>query len=134
MALAWNDAMTTGVEELDDAHKTLILWINKLTDAMMAGKGQTEVLTILNFLGTYATQHFSREESCMNAYRCPAALANKKAHDEFLAYFTKMKLEVEKNGATVTNVLALQNSLSLWLRGHIMKIDTSLLECVDRAS
>lgn len=130
MALEWSDSMTTGVAEFDDAHKTLILWVNKLSVAMKAGKGNDEVLRILSFLGTYATKHFSSEEGCMNRHKCPTALANKKAHSEFLVYFTKMKLDIEKTGVTTVKVLELQQALGNWLKNHIMKIDTALLTCV----
>ncbi len=130
MALQWNDLMTTGVKEVDEAHKTLILWINKLTDAMKSGKAKDEVLNIINFLGTYATKHFAHEEGCMYQYKCPTAAANKKAHADFLVYFTKMKTDIEKNGVTTMTVVELQNALSDWLKNHIMKIDTGLVACV----
>lgn len=130
MALQWNDLMTTGVKEVDEAHKTLILWINKLNDAMKSGKAKDEVLNIINFLGTYATKHFAHEEGCMHQYQCPSAAANKKAHADFLVYFTKMKTDIEKNGVTTMTVVDLQNALSDWLKNHIMKIDTKLLPCL----
>jgi len=130
MALIWDESMSTGVAELDDAHKTLILWVNKLSDAMKSGKGKEEVMSILDFLGNYAQKHFSSEEACMHANRCPTALANKKAHGEFLAYFTKMRGDCETNGVTVSKVLELQGALGNWLRNHIMKIDVALRPCV----
>ncbi len=130
MAIQWNDSMTTGFKEYDDAHKTLILWVNKLGDAMRTGKGKDEVLNILSFLGKYATTHFSSEEGCMNKLKCPTAQANMKAHSDFLTYFTKMKGDIEKNGVTTVTVLDLQNALGDWLKNHIMKIDTALLTCV----
>jgi hemerythrin len=130
MALEWNDGMATGVKEVDDAHKILIMWINKLNEAMKSGNGRQEVQKVLDFLGSYAVKHFSHEENCMHQYKCPAGLANKKAHDEFLVYFTKMKKAFETNGATVSSVIELSNALSDWLKNHIMKIDTKLAPCV----
>ena len=132
MALQWDDTMTTGVAEVDEAHRTLIAWINKLADAMKLGQAKPEVLRILNFLGDYATKHFASEESCMHRYSCPTALANKHAHAEFLTYFTKMKKDVETSGATSVTVLDLQNALGDWLKNHIMKVDMGLLACVSR--
>ena len=130
MAIEWNETMKTGVREIDDAHKTLIMWINKLNIAMKTGTGRQEVINILNFLGTYATKHFSHEEGCMMQYNCPTAQANKKAHAEFLIYFATMKKKIEASeGATISNVLEISNALSDWLKNHIMKIDTGLLQC-----
>jgi len=130
MALQWNEAMTTGVKEVDDAHKTLIIWVNKLNDAMKSGSAKEEVLKIMAFLGKYATEHFTHEEGCMNRYNCPSTAANKKAHTDFLVFFTKTNKEIESNGVTITTVIDLHNALSEWLKNHIMKIDTTLLPCV----
>jgi hemerythrin len=130
MAIQWNSSLETGMKEIDDAHKTLILWINKLSDAMKSGNGQQEVMNILNFLEKYAAQHFSHEEACMDKYKCPVANANRKAHGEFFSYFTQVKSKLEKEKVTTANVLELHNALSDWLRSHILKIDTNLKACV----
>ena len=130
MAFLWDESMSTGVLEYDDAHKVLFDWVNKLSDAMKDGKGSAEVMRILDFLGSYATKHFSSEEGCMNRHKCPSALANKKAHTEFLAYFTKLKNECQTKGVTTARVIELQQALGNWLRNHIMKIDVALKPCV----
>ncbi len=130
MAYVWDESMSTGVEELDDAHRTIFSWVNQLSDAMRQGKGNAEVLRILDFLGNYSAGHFSSEEGCMSRYKCPTALANKKAHAEFLDYFGKMKAEVKANGTSTAKVLELQQALGNWVRNHIMKIDVSLRQCV----
>ena len=130
MAIQWNSSLETGVKEVDEAHKTLILWINKLTDAMKSGNGKQEVLNVLTFLEKYAAQHFSHEESCMDRHKCPAALANRKAHAEFFSYFSQVKSTIEKENVTTPMVLDLHTALSDWLRNHILKIDTTLRTCV----
>ena len=126
----WNDAMTTGLDEIDEAHKTLIAGINALSDAMQTGQSKDSVLRTLRYLGEYAKQHFAHEEGCMNAHRCPMAHANKRAHAEFLEFFTQMQVEVEMHGVTAVTVVALQDALGNWLRQHIMRVDTGLLACV----
>ena len=130
MNLEWKESMSTGVKEIDDAHKTLIKGINTLNSAMKSGNGRQEILKILDFLGKYAAMHFAHEESCMQRYQCPAAHINKVAHDQFLKFFGKMKNEIETNGATVTAVLEIHGALSDWLKTHIMKIDIGLASCV----
>jgi hemerythrin-like metal-binding protein len=133
MAIIWEDRFATGVHEVDEAHKKLFGWVNQLSDAMKQGKGAPEVLRILNLLGAYAATHFAHEEGCMHAMRCPSALANKKAHAEFIAYFTRLKQECERNGVTTAKVLELQSALGGWLRSHIMKVDVSLRDCLQHA-
>jgi hemerythrin-like metal-binding protein len=129
MALQWLETMSTGVKEVDDAHKILIEWINKLQDAMKEGKGRQEVLGILDFLAYYAEQHFTHEEHCMNKYKCPAAKQNRKEHGEFLLYVIQMREKAAKEGVTWVSVMEINHRLSDWLITHIMKVDIHLIHC-----
>lgn len=133
MAYIWDDSLATGIDEVDEAHKTLFLWVNQLSDAMKQGRGSGEVLALLDKLGNYAARHFRHEEGCMNEWRCPSAQANKKAHAEFVAHFTNLQNECKTKGVTTARVLELQQALGAWLRNHIMKVDLSLRECVAHA-
>lgn len=129
MALQWLESMSTGIKEVDEAHKVMIEWINKLQDAMKDGKGREEVILILDFLALYAQDHFTHEEQCMNKYRCPTAKENRKAHGEFLVFVMDMKQKIAREGVTWTSVMEINLSLSEWLRTHIMKIDIHLISC-----
>lgn len=130
MKLEWNEAMTTGVKEVDDAHKILIVWINKLNTEMKSGNGRKEIFHVLDFVEKYATVHFAHEEHCMLHHQCLSAEANKKAHEEFLAYFTAMRKKMESDGPSIKSVIEISDALGDWLKNHIMKIDTKLLRCV----
>ena len=130
MKYEWSSAMSTGVEDIDNEHKTLILWVNRLTEAAEKGKAEAEVQQILSFLGTYARRHFTHEEECFLKYACPAGEANRKAHEEFAVHFTKLKDDCLTNGVTPAKVTHLQQALGSWLANHIMKVDTALLPCV----
>lgn len=130
MRYEWTDAMSTGVEELDNQHKTIILWINRLSEAAERGKAEAEVPQILSFLGTYARRHFAHEEECFLKHRCASAEANRKAHEEFVGHFIQLKDDCLTNGVTPARVAHLQQALGSWLANHIMKVDTALLPCV----
>lgn len=128
--MEWTDAMSTGVQEVDDAHRTLIQWVNKLTASTAAGKGKEDVMHVLNFLGTYARRHFAAEEECMHRLKCPMAAANQLAHGEFVEYFTKIRSEIDLHGASTEKAEELQRALSHWLETHILRVDVSLRACV----
>lgn len=129
MKLEWLDEMSTGVKEVDDAHKVLILWINKLNSEMKSGNGRKEIYHVLDFLEKYAAVHFAHEENCMLQLHCAGAAANKKAHEEFQSYFVKMREKMEIDGVTIKSVIEISAALGDWLKNHIMKIDTKLLPC-----
>ena len=131
MVLEWNVAMTSGVKEIDEAHKILINGINELAGAMKSGHGRVKILKTLDFLIKYAHMHFAHEESCMDRYHCPAAHANKCAHDDFIVIFSRMKKNIELYGPTEASVTELHTHLTRWWKNHIMKIDRSLAEYVN---
>lgn len=130
MLFTWDESMSTGVPELDEAHRRLFECVNELGTAIKEGTGHAGAMRTLDFLGTYAAQHFGSEEDCMHRHQCPAALTNKKAHTEFLAYFTRMKADCESSGFTNTRLMEMQQALGNWLRNHIMKIDVTLKPCI----
>lgn len=130
MDILWNDKMATGVKEVDDAHKLLIVWINKLNGDMKSGNGRKEILTVLNYLEKYVTLHFAHEEGCMIQYQCPSAQSNKKAHEEFVEFFKRMKNKIELEGPTVKSVFEIKDAMGDWLKNHIMKTDICLAQCV----
>ncbi|HAP35235.1 MAG TPA: hypothetical protein DCQ28_04575 [Bacteroidetes bacterium] len=134
MKLEWDEAMSTGVKEVDDAHKLLMVWINKLTVDMRSGNGRKEIFSVLNFLEQYAALHFAHEEGCMLQYQCPSAESNKKAHEEFLEYFKRMKKQIETDGPTVKAVIDIKDAMGNWLKNHIMKTDICLAQCVKDGS
>lgn len=126
MAYEWTEAMSTGVEELDNEHRTLIAWVNRLADATASGRAESELMRVLAFLGTYAKRHFTHEEGCFLSRGCPHAAANRKAHEEFVAQFTRIKADCEAHGVSEAKALELQRFLGDWLADHILKIDTTL--------
>jgi hemerythrin len=128
----WTEAMSTGDAALDDEHRILIAWINRLSDANAEGRFELEVRRILDFLGAYAARHFSHEEACFARHQCPHAAANRKAHEEFVVRFAEIKAECDARGVTEARALDLHRWLGGWLSNHILKTDTALRACVER--
>jgi hemerythrin len=135
MALEWNERlMSTGVDEVDTQHKQLIDKLNELFDALESGAPDAKVKDMLNFVGQYATWHFSKEEDCMDQYECPFAEANKEAHATFLGVFQGIAERVEAEGVTSALAIETQQEVANWVRNHIIKIDTKLRPCAAAAS
>ena len=88
MALKWDPrTMATGVEEIDAQHQELIQHLNEFFNLMHMGRGGDGLDEFMDFLSQYAAWHFKHEEGCMEEYRCPAAAANKRAHQTFIQIF-----------------------------------------------
>ena len=128
--ISWDPSMSTGVESLDNQHKQLITWLNALLEAMSAGRGRTSVESLLDKLGGYALMHFGHEEDCMAKYNCPVAAQNAAAHKDFVATFSALREEFDRDGATSHLVIRVEGELMRWLTNHIKRTDAQLLPCV----
>jgi hemerythrin-like metal-binding protein len=131
MQYQWTEAMATGDAQLDAEHRTLISWINRLSEANSAGKGEAEVRRILNFLGAYAARHFAHEESCFARHTCRHAGANRKAHEQFVETLGRITEECDAHGVTASRALELQRILGEWLQNHILRVDVALKPCIE---
>jgi hemerythrin len=134
MALKWDArTMATGVEEIDAQHQELIKHINEFFSLMHMGKGGDGLDEFMDFLGQYAAWHFKHEEGCMEEYRCPAAAANKRAHQTFIQIFRGYRNRLREEGPTTSLVIEVQQKVSDWVRNHIVHTDTQLAQCVKHA-
>jgi len=128
--IAWDPSMTTGLEDIDNQHKQLIQWLNDLLDAMSMGRGRAEIAGVLEKLGGYTVMHFGHEEDCMTKYKCPVAAKNAAAHKDFIATFSALQADFEKNGPTAGLVVRVESELMRWLTAHIKGTDAQLAPCV----
>jgi hemerythrin len=127
MSTGWDKTMTTGVPLVDNEHEELFRQVAKLHEAMLAGKGRNEIQKIMTFVGDYVVSHFAHEEKFMDDYRCPAAAANKAAHNQFIAKFKELQARFDSAGASGSLTLEIHDTLKNWLITHIRQIDTQLL-------
>jgi hemerythrin len=131
--IQWDEErMATGVESVDSQHQELIRRINELQEACLAGTAKEELVTLLGFLGEYASSHFSQEEEIMQSHQCPARGVNKAAHAQFLQDYQKLVETVQRDGPSTTAVLQIKELLGNWLKKHICSVDTKLRTCAGK--
>lgn len=130
MPVQWESRFETGDTQLDDQHKRLFDFVNKL-EAMTASPAPLkpdDLDHVVSFLSVWVRIHFVCEESCMTARRCAVAEKNKAAHTKFLEYFEEFKRNYERRGADKAMLRDLHNAANQWLVNHICKIDVQLRE------
>ena len=110
----------------------LIRRFNDFHDAVVHAKGKDAVARTLGFLNDYTMSHFAREEACMASYHCPAAAANKSAHDDVRANLATIRDRIGKEGIQSIDVVQLELILGNWIRNHICSIDIQLRGCVSQ--
>lgn len=135
MAISWSDEYATGVSAIDRQHQKLFGYVNQIEtyikNNVYEGK---EIDDLLNFLTDYTLMHFSHEEFCMKEKKCPSAERNKKAHEDFIGFFTDFKKQYARTPSLMRKdlLVKLQRIAEDWLKSHICKIDLHLKNCENK--
>ncbi len=118
--IAWDDAYSIGMSEIDDQHQVLFDIINHLWEEVVSRSKGDKVLRTIEELEHYTMTHFTAEESFMRSHNYSNFDTHKKQHDGFIGRLRQERDAVEA-GATVS--LDMINFLKDWLINHIMVQD-----------
>ncbi len=117
----WSDALSVGIEEIDEQHKVLAGLVNRMHDAIHERHGSDVVKGILAELAEYTRIHFAVEESLMRILNYPDYESHKAIHEELLQHVIDLQEKVE-SGKTAIG-FELMHFLKNWLTKHIMEED-----------
>lgn len=123
--LVWTQNIATGVDWQDAEHRILFERINRLIDAMQAGKGREELSGLFKFLDDYVKTHFRNEESAMDKYDYPEARYHRMEHNKFIDNILYLKYEFNRE-AYGGSVAEARKLLADWFYDHIARIDKKL--------
>jgi hemerythrin len=118
--MEWNARLSVDVPSLDAQHQKLIGLVNRLHDAMRAGKGASVVESVLAELASYTRTHFTNEEILMKAYGYPGLEAHAAEHRRLVADVQELQADL-KGGTLLT--LTVMDFLQDWLTRHILQSD-----------
>jgi hemerythrin len=119
--LDWNDSYSVSIRAFDEHHRHLFDLLNKLHDAMKAGKSEAVLGAILQELVSYAATHFAAEEALMQLHRYPVLAEHRKQHQELAAQVTDF--EKKYRSGEILLGLPLMEFLRGWLTEHIRAAD-----------
>ncbi len=118
---AWSDQWKVGDAMVDSQHQKLVEMINRLYDAMMAGKANDTLGNRLRELVAYTRNHFGAEERLMSRHQYPEFARHKKIHDDFTA--TILQAQAKFDAGTAGLTIPLMKTLKDWLVNHICAED-----------
>jgi len=124
MAYIWTDDLAVGHTQIDSDHKHLYDLVNRLYDAMKAGKGNTVLGATLDELIRYTASHFGREEALMQQIRYAAAAEHKAAHTALVSEVQGLQQRFKTGSVALSPEVF--KFLGDWLRNHIMTHDKLL--------
>ena len=130
--MKWSDDYATGVQRIDEDHKMIFKMAEDFRAALDEGMGGAVYPVLLDGLSLYCRGHFGFEEQCMEAYRCPVAQKNRKAHARFLETLSGFQQRYAVSGYDRTDARRLVGTVDQWLADHICRIDIHLKRCVSK--
>lgn len=124
--ITWTDGFSVGIQAIDDQHKILIDTINKLHEAMCAGRGREVIAEIYEELLDYTVYHFSTEKSLMHFYGYfgDELRQHRDEHKAFLKTSIALQRKLQAGDECLTIVT--MNFLRDWWSEHILSTDQEL--------
>jgi hemerythrin-like metal-binding protein len=125
-AIKWNDAMLTGVAEIDAQHRILVDTLIEASVKLTGDTSDTLFEQITRDLLAYAIYHFDTEEQLMREFSYPAEQAARhiSEHRGFSEQVVGLRSRARSDeSGTRDALLAFLNS---WLINHILTSDQQL--------
>lgn len=132
--LIWTEKFATGQPMIDEQHRMLIMYFNRLEALLVEPgtdvDGRRLLEDFVRFLEGYIDSHFLYEEQCMESYRCPAHQKNQQAHEQFRRMFSRFRERFGQEGARMELIIELTHNIGSWIESHILTVDTTLRPCL----
>lgn len=131
MTLRWTQALSVGVDEIDDQHRELFRRAARLLEGLKKGEPE-EIGALIDFLYEYAVTHFGAEEDFMRKARYPGYVRHKAEHDRFISDLLELAAEHDRRGAGAFMALKVNHWLVQWLKDHVSGTDAELGKYLSR--
>ncbi len=119
MAINWTSDLNTGIEIIDQQHKSIVDYINQLEDAMRSND-RAFVGKVLDDLIDYTLSHFAFEESLQEEVGYKFAKPHKAVHDVFAK---RVAAYQHRHNAGEDVAGQIHGMLCTWLVHHIKRDD-----------
>jgi hemerythrin len=119
--LLWTPALSVGVRQFDEQHRSLVGMLNDLHTAMLQGRGKEALGAILDRLVAYAATHFTDEEQLLQRHAYPDLAAHREEHRKLVEQVLVLQEQYRTGRAGLT--VAVMVFLKDWLVQHIQVSD-----------
>lgn len=114
------------ITELDQEHKTIISYINRIHEAVKKKSKTDEIAGILSDLANYTIKHFRHEEKLFAVMNYENSKVHIQAHNKLLAQIAEIVKNLENKQEI--NFIAILLFLKKWLINHILGSDKQYSE------
>jgi len=125
--IAWNDALSVDVPEMDEEHRQFIARVNDVNKAIIDAADKSTVEHLMNLMQMEAARHFEHEQQLLEQWKYPEAAAHAERHAQLMAKFNHMMKEFQESDLSFVWALkGLQIKQSLV--EHLMREDLKYKE------
>ena len=130
MTLEWGQLWETGNKVIDDDHRKLVGYVNRLSQAMLVGQGKQVVPDVLPKLIAYTHEHFAREEKIWAEGGLKSLPGHQKAHADLLSKVDQLQRDIMSGKSVLTTDM--MAFLREWLINHVFKTDKPCVSEINR--
>lgn len=123
----WNDKYSTGIQSIDNQHKEIFAYMNRLLDAMKLGQADKVIYQIVIELEKYSIVHFQKEEFFFQRFNYSETKEHIQEHQFFIQKVASLKSELKAGKKAL--FIELLNFLKDWIENHILVTDKKYSEC-----
>ena len=123
----WEEKYSVGIQYIDNQHKELFGYLNKLLEAMKQGQASDVITPIILELEKYAVLHFQKEEYFFQRFNFQGTAEHMREHQNFKEKVASLKSELKSGEITLT--IELLYFLKDWIDHHILIVDKQYSEC-----
>ena len=120
--IEWSQDYSVGINSIDEQHKTLVGFINRLSEATAIGEAGDILADILAGLNEYTRMHFAYEEQLFAKYDYPQTESHIKEHQKMIKRVEQFFLDFQQDPSGAIS-LELMQFLTNWLLHHIKESD-----------
>lgn len=123
----WDNNFNTGVVEIDEQHKKLVLLLNKLASQVAFKSDPLQLNEIFDELTAYTVYHFKTEEDIWHKYLPNDKLETEhiEIHKKFISDLLQLKNSQKNNSIEKVSEDVL-SFLTRWLASHILETDRNM--------
>jgi hemerythrin len=133
-AVDFTDELLTGNDAIDEQHRSLFEWANRVLEHDGGEPDSRTVLEVLAFLAGYVNYHFAEEEKAMERLAYPKLDQHRKLHATFRTEIEGIQQATAGGSFSRKLAAQLHYLMSDWLTYHISHVDQAFAEYAQDAS
>lgn len=130
MALAWDDSLLLGLDEVDRQHRSIYEQFARMSEAVQEGSPEDMLQEMIVFLSEYAQFHFATEEKIMADFEYPKLDEQRREHADFSRTVEDFRARLEQEGVSHEMAIDMNGKLFRWVALHIRNHDREMVDFV----